>query len=298
MSKPDRTIDDFDPELLDHFHEYVHGNIDRRGFLRRAARFAVGGVTATGLLGMLQPDYANAQEIAADDPRITTQKLRYPSPQDWEGYLARPADRDDVALPAVLVIHENRGRNPYIEDVTRRLALVGYMALAPDALSPLGGWPGNDDDGRTLQRTLDRDEMMSNWEAAVRFLKAHPQGNGRVGAVGFCYGGGVVNQLAVRMPDDLDAGVPFYGRQAPAEDAARIRTPLLFQNGGLDERILAGAPAFEAALEEAGAVYESHVYGGASHGFHNNSTPRYDEAAATLAWDRTLAWFDRYLFGV
>ncbi|MEE4301124.1 MAG: dienelactone hydrolase family protein [Pseudomonadales bacterium] len=295
MSRPDKTIADFDPELLDAFHEYVHGRMDRRGFLAYAARFAVGGVTAAGLLGMLQPDYAQAQEIAADDPRISARYLQYPSPQDWQGYLVRPADRDAQALPAVLVIHENRGRNPYIEDVTRRLALVGYLALAPDALSPLGGWPGNDDDGRAMQRTLDPEEMMANWEAAIRFLKTHPQGNGRVGAVGFCYGGGVVNALAARMPDALDAGVPVYGRQAPVDAVAGMRTPLMFHNASTDTRILAGAPAYEAALEEAGVPFESFVYEGASHGFHNNSTPRYDEAAATLAWDRTLRWFDRHL---
>lgn len=296
MAKPQQSIKDFHPEVLDAFHEYVHGSLDRRGFLDRAGKFAVGGVTATALLSSLAPRYAEAQEIDASDPRITARYLEFPSPQNWQGYLARPAGRDTERLPAVLVIHENRGRNPYIEDVTRRLALVGFMALSPDALSPMGGWPGNDDDGRDMQRQLDGEEMMSNWQAALTFLKNHPQGNGKVGAVGFCYGGGVVNMLAARMPDVLDAGVPFYGRQAPIELVENINSPLCIQNASTDARILEGAPAFESALSRAGVPFEAHVYEGASHGFHNNSTPRYDEAAAALAWERTVDWFNRYLF--
>ncbi|MCH8174433.1 MAG: dienelactone hydrolase family protein [Proteobacteria bacterium] len=296
MAKPNKTIKDFHPAVLSSFHDYVHGTIDRRGFLKQVSKFAVGGLTAVAILETLQPKYAEAQEIAATDPRIDGEYLNFPSPQDWQGYLARPAGRSDQRLPAVLVIHENRGRNPYVEDVTRRLALVGFMAMSPDALSPMGGWPGNDDDGRTMQRELDREEMMSNWQAALSYLKTHPLGNGKVGAVGFCYGGGVVNNLAARMPDVLDAGVPFYGSQVTVEEAANIRTPLVFQNASTDARILAGAPVYEAALRRAGVSFESHIYEGASHGFHNNTTPRYDEAAAALAWERTVDWFNRYLF--
>ncbi len=296
MTKPAKTIADFHPEVLSSFHQYVHGSIDRRGFLKQISKFAVGGLSAAAILETLQPNYAQAQEISPGDPRIEEEYLNFPSPQNWQAYMARPANREREKLPAVLVIHENRGRNPYIEDVTRRLALVGFMAMSPDALSPMGGWPGNDDDGRSMQRELDREEMMSNWQAALNYLKTHPRGNGKVGAVGFCYGGGVVNNLAARMPRVLDAGVPFYGSQTSVEEAANIRTPLLFQNASTDERILAGAPAYEAALASASVRFDSHIYAGASHGFHNNSTPRYDEAAAALAWERTIDWFNRYLF--
>jgi len=295
MAKPSKTIQDFDPEVLDQFHKYVHGAIDRRGFLKAVSRYALGGLTAAAILDSLQPNYAEAQEIADDDPRISTEYVQFPSPQNWQGYLTRPANRENLALPAVLVIHENRGRNPYIEDVTRRLALVGFMAMSPDALSPMGGWPGNDDDGRAMQRELDREEMMENWRAAIRYLKNHPLGNGKVGAVGFCYGGGVVNNLAATVPEELDAGVPFYGSQAALDIAGNIRAPLLFQNASSDTRILAGAPAYEEILRNNDVTYESHVYEGASHGFHNNTTPRYDEAAAALAWERTVDWFNRYL---
>ncbi|MDA1372289.1 MAG: dienelactone hydrolase family protein [Proteobacteria bacterium] len=295
MTKPIRTSKDFHPEVLSSFHEYVHGAIDRRGFLQQVSKFAVGGLTAVAILDLLQPNYAEAQDIAADDARIDGEYLTIPSPQNWQGYVARPANPENQRLPAVLVIHENRGRNPYIEDVTRRLALAGFMAMSPDALSPMGGWPGNDDEGRDMQRALDREEMMSNWQAALQFLKNHPQGNGKVGAVGFCYGGGVVNNLAARMPDVLDAGVPFYGSQVSAEEAANIKAPLMFQNASTDTRILAGALVYEAALTQAGVTYESYVYEGASHGFHNNTTPRFDEAAAALAWERTVDWFNQYL---
>ena len=296
MAKPSKTIKEFHPEVLSSFHDYVHGGIDRRGFLRQVSKFAVGGLTAAAILDSLQPKYAEAQEINSGDPRIDEAYINIPSPQNWQCHLARPANRADEKLPAVLVIHENRGRNPYIEDVTRRLALVGFMAMSPDALSPMGGWPGNDDDGRSMQRELDREQMMANWQAALNYLKQHPGGNGKVGAVGFCYGGGVVNNLAARMPDVLDAGVPFYGSQTTAQDAAKIRTPLMFQNASTDTRILAGAAEYEAVLSATGVAFESHIYAGASHGFHNNTTPRYDEAAAALAWERTVDWFNRYLF--
>ncbi len=295
MANPKQTIKDYDPEVLDAFHEYVHGGISRRSFLDRVGKFAVGGLSAAAILKSLQPKYAEAQELEADDSRIVSQYLNFPSPQNWQGYLTRPAGRGGQRLPAVLVIHENRGRNPYVEDVTRRLALVGYMAMSPDALSPMGGWPGNDDDGRRMQSELNGEEMMGNWQAALMYLKNHPQGNGKVGAVGFCYGGGVVNMLAAQMPDVLDAGVPFYGRQAPSDLAANIKSPLCIQNASTDARILAGAPAFEDTLARAGVEFEAHIYEGASHGFHNNTTPRYDEAAAALAWERSVDWFNKYL---
>jgi carboxymethylenebutenolidase len=293
MPKPDKTIADFRPEVLDAFDQYVHGDIDRREFLRRAGAFAVGSVTAVSLLEALSPRYAGAEEISAGDPRIETEYLVYPSPQNWQGYLCRPAGVSG-RLPGILVIHENRGRNPYIEDVARRFAVAGFIAMAPDALTPLGGWPGNDDDGRALQRKLDKQEMFDNWVAGVRYLKNRPDCTGKVGAVGFCYGGGVVNQLAVHLPD-LDAGVSFYGRQPAADEVPNIKAPLLLQYAALDERITSGAAAYKAALEKAGVEYEAYVYEDASHGFHNNTTPRYKEDAARLAEERTIAWFNQHL---
>lgn len=293
MAKPALTAKDFHPEVLDAFDKYVHGVISRREFLNRSSRFAIGGVTAASLLASLSPDYVQAQDIAADDPRITTETLVYPSPQNWQGYVAKPADASG-ALPAVLVIHENRGRNPYIEDVTRRLAVAGFVAMAPDALTSFGGWPGNDDEGRELQAQLDRDEMFDNWVAAVRYLQERPDSNGKVGAVGFCYGGGVVNQLAATLPD-LAAGVPYYGSQVGPVEASRIKAPLLIHNAELDTRIVNGQAAYGEALYAAGVPFEAYVYAGANHGFHNNSTPRFDEAAAELSWQRTLDWFNRYL---
>jgi len=295
MSKPKLTIKDYDPAVLEAFHEYIHGGLSRRGFLDRVTMFAVGGVTAASILQSLLPKYAEAQEVREMDPRIDSEFVDYPSPHNWQGYVARPAGRGNENLPAVLVIHENRGRNPYVEDVTRRLALVGFMAMSPDALSPMGGWPGNDDDGREMQASLDREEMMANWQAGITYLKNHPLSNGQAGAVGFCYGGGVVNALASRMPDDLNAGVPFYGAQVSDAEAANITSPLCIQNASTDTRILAGAEAYEAVLRNSGVEFESHIYEGASHGFHNNTTPRYDEAAAALAWERTIDWFNRYL---
>ncbi len=294
MAKPDKTAKDFDPEVLARFDEYVHGVINRREFLKKISHYAIGAVTATSILNSLNPKYAEAQEIDPKNSKIDGQFVNYPSPQNWQGYLVKPKHKKEK-LPAVLVIHENRGRNPYIEDVTRHLALSGFLAFSPDALSPMGGWPGSDDEGRTMQRKLDRDEMMSNWLAAIKFLKSHPLANGKVGAVGFCYGGGVVNKLAVQLPGILDAGVPFYGRQPVLDDVKKIKTPLLIQNGGLDKRILAGAPAFEQALKTAGVEFTSYVYKDANHGFHNNTTPRYDEAAAKLAWERTIEFFNKHL---
>lgn len=292
MAKPTKTAQDFDPEILELFDSFVHGGIDRREFIRKAGLLSLGGLTAASVLSGLVPDYARAMEVEESDPRVQSEYLVYSSPDKWQAYLVRPADLDQPA-PGVLVIHENRGRNPYIEDVTRRLATSGFIAMSPDALTSFGGW-SSDDEGRKQQRTLDADAMMENWIAAFNYLKSHPDCSGKVGAVGFCYGGGVVNLLATRLPD-LGAGVPFYGRAAPLEDVAKIKSPLLIQNGELDERILAGAPAYEAALKEAGVEFEAHVYAGARHGFHNNSTPRYDDVAASLAWERTIAFFRRHL---
>lgn len=288
MGKPTRTSDDYDPEVLELFDAYVHGAIDRREFLRKAAVVTVVGLTARGLL----PDYALAMDIEISDPRVKGEYLNYPSPDNWQGYLVKPTGSAGP-WPGVLVIHENRGRNPYIEDVTRRLAVAGFIAMSPDALTSFGGW-SSDDEGRIQQGSLDRAAMMGNWVAGFKYLKSHPECSGMVGAVGFCYGGGVVNALATRLPD-LVAGVPFYGRQAPLEDVSRIKSSLLIQNAELDERILKGAPAYEEALAKAGVQFEAHIYKGVRHGFHNNSTPRYDDVAAKLSWERTIDFFDKYL---
>lgn len=283
-------------EVLDLYDDYAHGRLDRRDYVKRLAAFAVGGMTVETLLQSLSPNYAWAQQVEPTDPRIKTETITYASPDGGgqiNGLLARPAE--GTKFPAVLVIHENRGLNPYIEDVARRLAVAGFLALAPDALSPLGGYPGNDDDGRAMQAKRDRDEMTQDFIAAAKLLDTHALSTGKVGAVGFCFGGGVVNQLAVLLPDVIDAGVPFYGSQPDASDVAKIKAPLSIQNAELDGRILAGAQTFERALKDNNVPFESHVYPGVNHGFHNDTTPRYDEAAAKLAWDRTIAWFKKYL---
>ena len=292
MGKPTNSIQDYSAEVLDLFDAYVHGGIDRREFLRKAGLVTVGGVTAASLLAGLVPDYVQAMEIEPADPGIEAEHLVYPSPDKWQAYLVKPAGLDKPA-PGVLVIHENRGRNPYIEDVTRRLAKDGFIAISPDALTSFGGW-SSDDEGRAQQRTLDKEAMMNNWTAAFNYLKSHPDCSAKVGAVGFCYGGGVVNLLATRLPD-LGAGVPFYGSQPSLEDVPKIKAAMCIQNAELDERIMAGAPAYEKALKDAGVEFETYVYAGARHGFHNNSTPRYDDAAANLAWERTIAFFKRHL---
>ncbi|PJI85738.1 carboxymethylenebutenolidase [Yoonia maricola] len=290
------TAKDFDQELLDLYDFYAHGKITKREFLDRAGKFAVGGVTAVALLNMLSPDYAMAQQVSFNDPEITADYIMYPSPNgtgDVRGYLVRPAEVEGP-LPAVLVIHENRGLNPYIEDVARRLAKAGFMALAPDGLTSVGGYPGNDADGRELQQTVDGVELMNDFFAGFEHLLARDDSTGSVGAVGFCYGGGVVGAIAVAYPE-LAAGVPFYGRQPASADVPKIQAPLLVQMGELDERINAGWPDFEAALQANDKVYEAYIYEGANHGFHNDSTPRYDEAMAELAWERTVGWFNTYL---
>ena len=287
---------DFDQGLLDLFDRYVHGLIDRREFLDAAGSFAVGGVSATALLEALSPKYDELQQVRSDDAQVIGEYVEYSSPQGagtMRGYLVRPAGSNGD-LPGVVVVHENRGLNLHIEDVARRTAIAGFLAFAPDALTPLGGYPGNDDDGRTLQGQRDREEMQEDFIAAGGFLKSHEECSGAVGVVGFCYGGGICNMMAVRIPD-LGASVPFYGGQPAVEDLPRINTPLLIHYAGLDERINAGWPAYEAALRANDKTYTMHMYEGVNHGFHNDTTPRYDEAAATLAWQRTVDFFNRTL---
>ena len=287
---------DFDQKLLNLFDRYVHGLINRRDFLEGASKFAVGGLSAAAILESLNPKYVQAQQIPEDDPQLKTETIEYPSPQGSgtiRAYLARPANSSGN-LPGVVVIHENRGLNPHIKDVARRTGLAGFLALAPDALTPLGGYPGNDDEGRTLQRQLDRGKMTEDFVAAALHLKSHPECSGRIGVVGFCFGGGMVNTLAVRLPD-LAAAVPFYGGQPAAEDVPKIKAPLLLHYAGLDARVNKGWPDYEAALKANGVTYTAHIYGGANHGFHNDTTPRYDQAAATLAWQRTIDFFNQRL---
>jgi carboxymethylenebutenolidase len=291
-----KKASDFPQELLDLFDGYVHGGISRRQFFDGARKFAVGGMTAAALFQMLKPNYAWAIQVQPDDKRIKSESATVTSPQGngtIKGYLVRPANAEK--LPTVLVIHENRGLNPYIEDVARRLAVANFIAFAPDALTSVGGYPGNDEKGLELFQKLDRAKLAEDFLAAASWLKAHPDGTGKLGAVGFCFGGGIVNQLAVRMGTDLAAGVPFYGAQPSAADTAKIKTPINAQYGELDKRINDGWPAFDAALTEAKVPHEGHIYAGANHGFHNDTTPRYDEAAAKQAWQRTLDWFNKYL---
>ncbi len=286
------TAKDFDQELLELYDYYAHGKISKREFLDRAGKWAVGGVTAVMLLQMLAPNYALAQQVAVDDAGIVAERITYPSPNGHgtvNGYMVRPSGVDGP-LPAVLVVHENRGLNPYIEDVARRVAKAGFLALAPDGLTSLGGYPGNDDAGRELQAQVDPEKLMNDFFAGVEFLLAHDGSTGRVGVTGFCYGGGVANACAVAYPE-LAGAVPFYGRAPATADVAKIKCPLLIHYAELDERINEGWPAYEAALQAAGVTYEAHVYPGVNHGFHNDTTPRYDAAAAELAWDRTIAFF-------
>lgn len=292
-----KKASDFPQELLDLFDEYVHGGISRRDFLDGAQKFAVGGVTAAALFEMLKPNYALAVQVPVNDARIKASRETVQSPSgtgNIKGYLVRPANATGK-IPAVVVIHENRGLNPYIEDVARRLATVGYMAFAPDGLTSVGGYPGDDEKGAQLFMQVDNAKMREDLLAAAKWLKARPDSTGKLGAVGFCFGGSVVNQLAVRMGSDLDAAVPFYGGQPSADDVAKIKAPISAQYGGLDERITSGWPAFDKELTAAKVPHEGFVYAGANHGFHNDTTPRYDEPAAKLAWERTLAWFDKYL---
>jgi carboxymethylenebutenolidase len=288
---------DFPQELLELFDRYVHGDIPRRDFLEGAKKFAVGGVTATAIWESLRPNYAWAEQVPKDDSRIKTEYASVDSPQgngSIKGYLARPA-KAAGKLPGVLVVHENRGLNPYIEDVARRLAVANFIAFAPDGLTSVGGYPGDNEKGGELFQKVDKPKMTEDFIAAARWLKARPDCTGKIGAVGFCFGGGMVNNLAVRLGSDLAAGVPFYGGQPPASEVSKIKAPLLLQYASLDTRINGGWPAYEEALKANHITYTMHMYEGANHGFHNDTTPRYDEAAAKLAWQRTLDFFNKYL---
>jgi len=292
-----KGANDYPQDLLDLFDKYVHGVIDRRGFVVGAAKFAVGGLTAAMLLDELSPKFAAAQQVAPDDKRLAAETLEFDSPQGngkMKGYLARPASAKGKKLPGIVVVHENRGLNPHIEDITRRLALENFMAFAPDALTPLGGYPGDEDKARELFQKLDQAKTREDFVTAANMLRKRADCTGKIGAVGFCYGGGIVNLLATRMPE-LRAGVPFYGNQPPADDVPRIQAPLLIHYAENDERINAGWPAYEAALKKYKKKYEAFIYPGTQHGFNNDTTPRYDAASAKLAWDRTIAHFNKYL---
>jgi carboxymethylenebutenolidase len=286
---------DYEQELLDLYDSYAHSRIDRREFFERASKYAVGGLTVAALIGSLMPNYALANQVEASDSRIKGETIEYDSPNGHgkiKGYLVRPAKGGKVG--GVVVVHENRGLNPYIADVARRLAVAGHIALAPDGLTPLGGYPGNDDAGREMQRKLEPAKLLEDFVSAHGYLKAHAGSSGKVGVVGFCYGGLVANMMAVRLPD-LAASVPFYGRPAPVADVPKIKAPLLLHYAGNDERVNEGWPAYEAALKANGKEYVAHVYPKTNHGFHNDTTPRYDEAAAKLAWSRTVEFFNAKL---
>jgi carboxymethylenebutenolidase len=293
-----KTAADFDPEVLILFDAYVHGALDRRGFLDKARKYAVGGMTATMMLDALNPKFAEAQQVSPEDKRLATSRVEFPSPQGYgkgQGYLVRPAGATGK-LPSILVVHENRGLNPHIEDIARRIALDGYMAFAPDALFPVGGYPGDEDSARKLFQTLEQPKSREDFVAAANWLRTRPDSTGKLGAVGFCYGGAIVNLLATRVPELL-AGVPFYGGPAPAEDVAKIKASLLLQFAENDERVNAGWVTYEPALKTAGVKYEAHIYPGTQHGFNNDTTPRFDEKAAALAWERTMAFFAKHVKG-
>ena len=288
---------DFPQELLNLFDKYVHGDIERRDFLEGAKRFAIGGVTVTALYESLKPNYALAQQVPTNDPRIKAEVVTVESPNgngNIKGLFARPAKMSGK-LPTVIVIHENRGLNPYIEDVARRFAAANFIAFAPDGLTSVGGYPGDDEQGGKLFGTVDRNKMTEDFIAVSKWLKAHKDGNGKLGSVGFCFGGGITNTLAVRLGADLNAGVPFYGGQPKAEDVPKIKAPLLLHYAGNDARVNAGWPAYEEALKANKVEYTACIYENTNHGFHNDTTPRYDEAAAKLAWQRTLDFFNKHL---
>ena len=292
-----KKASDFPQELLNLFDKYVHGDIDRRAFFDGAKKFAVGGVTTAALFESLRPNYAWAQQVPKDDARIKTEWDTVESPQgngSIKGYLVRPA-KATGKLPGVLVVHENRGLNPYIEDVARRLGTANFMAFAPDGLTSVGGYPGDDEKGGAAFQKVDRAKMTEDFIAAARWLKARPDCTGKIGVVGFCYGGGIANTLAVRMGSDLNAAVPFYGGQPPAAEVSKIKAPLLLHYASLDTRITGNWPAYEEALKANHVNYAGYVYEGANHGFHNDTTPRYDEKAAKLAWERTLEFFNKNL---
>ena len=292
-----KNASDYPQELLDLFHEYQHGDMSRRDFIDRCGRFTVGGMTAMAIFESLKPNYAWAQQVPKTDARIKADYETVQSPEgngSIKGYFARPANASGK-LPGVLVIHENRGLNPYIEDVARRFAVANFVAFAPDGLTSVGGFPGDDEKGAAAFRQVDGKKMMEDFVAAAKWLKANPACSGKIAAVGFCFGGGVVNNLAVRLGSDLAAGAPFYGRQASAEDTAKIKAPLMLHYAGNDQGVNSGIPAFEEALKANGKTYTKYMYDGTQHGFHNDTTPRYDEAAARLAWQRTLDFFNKYV---
>ena len=292
-----KKASDFPQELLNLFDKYVHGDIDRRDFFEGAKKFAVGGMTAAMIFESLRPNYAWAEQIKKDDTRVFTEYVSVPSPEGngtIKGYLVRPA-KAAGKVPGVLVVHENRGLNPYIEDVARRLGTENFVAFAPDGLTSVGGYPGDDEKGGALFAKVDKPKMTEDFIAAARWLKARPDCNGKIGVVGFCFGGGIANTLAVRMGADLNAAVPFYGAQPKPEDVAKIKAPLLLHYASLDTRLTGGWPAYEEALKANHVTYTGYVYEGANHGFHNDTTPRYDEPAAKLAWQRTLDFFNKYL---
>jgi carboxymethylenebutenolidase len=288
--------EDIKQEVFDLYDDYAHSRLSRRTFMEKLSLYAVGGLTVPALMSFLMPDYKGNIQVKADDPRVKSEYTTYPSPKgggDIKGLLSKPADAKGK-LGGIIVVHENRGLNPYIEDVGRRAALAGFISLAPDALTPLGGYPGNDDKGREMQATRDKGEMEQNFIDAYNYLKNHKDCNGKVGVVGFCYGGGISNMMAVRVPD-LAAAVPFYGSQPATEDVPKIKAPLLLHYASLDTRITAGWPAYEAALKANNKKYQAFIYEGANHGFHNDTTPRYDKAAAELAWKRTIDFFKENL---
>jgi carboxymethylenebutenolidase len=283
-------------DVFDLYDKYAHNQLDRREFVGKLSAYAVGGLTVSGLLEHLMPKYEAKVQVTADDPRLDADTIEYTTPESgitMRGLLTRPVNTAEK-LPGIIVVHENRGLNPHIEDVARRAGLANFIALAPDALTPLGGYPGTDDEGRTMQRQRDRAEMLNDFVAAYEYLRHHPECTGQVGVVGFCFGGSISNKMAVRLPE-LGAAVPFYGGQPEAEDVPKIQAPLLLQYAELDKRVNAGWPNYEAALKANDKQFAAHIYPGVNHGFHNDTTPRYDEAAATLAWERTIAFFNEHL---
>lgn len=288
--------EDISQEVFDLYDAYAHNKIGRREFIDKLSVYAVGGITVASLMSFIMPDYVNKIRVGQNDPELKTERITYVSEKGGgtiTAQLSRPSNAANP-LPGIVVVHENRGLNPHIADVGRRAAKAGFISISPDALSPLGGYPGNDDDGRALQRQRDRNEMLEDFIAAFNHLKSHPECSGKVGVVGFCFGGWISNMMAATVPD-LAAAVPFYGGQAPVEMVPDIQAPLLLQYAELDQRVNAGWPAYEAALKEHGKSYEVHLYPGTNHGFHNDTTPRYDEAAAKLAWERTIAFFKKHL---
>lgn len=288
--------EDISQEVFDLYDDYAHNKMDRKQFIQKLSLYAVGAITLPALLSFISPNYIDSILVQPDDERIQSGFINYDSPKGGgsiKGLLSTP-NKVKTKLPGIIVVHENRGLNPYIEDVGRRAALEGYITLAPDALSPLGGYPGNDDDGRTMQRKRDRNEMLEDFIAAYEYLKSHKDCNGKVGVVGFCFGGWISNMMAVKIPT-LNAAVPYYGRQPSDEDAVKVKPPLLLQYAGLDKRVNAGWPAFEKVLKIQKIAHEAHFYPNVNHGFHNNTTPRYDKAAADLSWERTLAFFEKHL---